>query len=444
MFRRLAVACLQQQPLKLSCATLLMLNAVFSPSVAKAQTNEEQAQILLKMQAEISKLKQTVESQDRKINELSNQAGAGAATKGSSAAQKINVDKSSAPVTLNVQDKTVPSKQSVTASAFNPAIGTIIDTAAEFKEGGQTDFQFRSAELSFSANVDPFTKGWAIFNGTEEEVEVEEAALQTTALPYNLKLTGGRFFADFGRLSKFHGHDLPFVNRPEALERFVGGEAQATGAELSWLAPLDQYLGLTFGAYEKIGEDNDRFDEEGDRGMDRFTYLGRAATFVELSDSNSLDIGTSYAYTPKVESEDDKSRTLAGVDLTYRYTPLNSASYRGIVWGTEWLYNDENFAHEDGDEQTFSSHGSSGLYSYLELKLSRQIIPGFLFDYAESLDGEGDSYRGYSPYLSFWLSEFQRLRFQYSYIDDGNESDNRFYVQWTGALGSHVHGFKDR
>src|SRR5204863_250324 len=35
------------------------------------------------------------------------------------------------------------------------------------------------------------------------------------------------------------------------------------------------------------------------------------------------------------------SRTLAGIDLTYRYSPLSQASYRGLVWGTELLYNQE-------------------------------------------------------------------------------------------------------
>ena len=64
-------------------------------------------------------------------------------------------------------------------------------------------------------------------------VEVEEAAIVTTSLPYNLTVKGGRFFADFGRLSKFHDHDLPFVNRPQVLDKFVGGESQADGVEAS-------------------------------------------------------------------------------------------------------------------------------------------------------------------------------------------------------------------
>jgi hypothetical protein len=43
-----------------------------------------------------------------------------------------------------------------------------------------------------------------------------------------------------------------------------------------------------------------------------------------------------------------------------------------------------------------------------------------------------------------WASEFQRLRFQYTYLDEPGQHDNQFFLQWTVILGSHVHSFKDR
>ena len=73
-------------------------------------------------------------------------------------------------------------------------------------------------------------RGYAIINGTQDGVEVEEAAIVTTSLPYNLGLKGGRFFADFGRLSKFHDHDLPFVNRPHVLDEYVGASRRPTAS----------------------------------------------------------------------------------------------------------------------------------------------------------------------------------------------------------------------
>ena len=55
----------------------------------------------------------------------------------------------------------------------------------------------------------------------------------------------------------------------------------------------------------------------------------------------------------------------------------------------------------------------------------------------------------YSPFLTWNLSEFNRLRFQYSYLDDKVREDkaergNQFFLQWTTVLGSHTHGFRNR
>jgi hypothetical protein len=117
-------------------------------------------------------------------------------------------------------------------SLFNPAIGLVIDTVGSYtRDGG--NFEFRSAELGLSATVDPFARAYAFINGTQDSVEVEEAAIVTTSLPYNFTVKGGRFFADFGRLAHFHDHELPFVNRPIVLDQYVDGESQADGVEVS-------------------------------------------------------------------------------------------------------------------------------------------------------------------------------------------------------------------
>jgi hypothetical protein len=348
---------------------------------------------------------------------------------------------------LSAASKTFPSQ-------FNPAIGLIIDTAFAYRQHEGNNFEFRSAELGLSASVDPFVRGYAIFNGTSDGFEVEEAALVTTSLPYNLTVKGGRFFADFGRLSKFHDHDLPFVNRPVALDRFIGGESRADGVEVSYLLPIEQYVTLTAGMYNKLGADNDRVDDTVPRDLGKFTYLGRAATFISLSDAHSVDVGVSYAYTPTVASEEKADRHLAGIDITYRYAPLSQAAYRGLVWGTEVLFNRENrpvggFPTDPTIPTVFERNNAWGLYSYLEARLSRRFYPGFLFDYAQALDpGVGDT-KAYSPYLTIWLSEFQRIRLQYTYRDQPGIPQvpahaNQFFLQWTAVLGSHVHGFRDR
>jgi len=348
-------------------------------------------------------------------------------------------------------------------SQFNPALALVIDTAFSYRDHDRANFDFRAAELDLSASIDPFARGYAILSGSPDGFSVEEAAIVTTSLPYNLTAKGGRFFADFGRLSKFHDHDLPFVNRPVVLDRFVGGESRGDGVEVSYLLPIEQYVTLTAGMYNKIGAENDRVDDTVPRGLGKFTYLGRAATFINVSDEHSIDVGVSYAYTPQVVIEQKAERHLAGIDITYRYVPLSQAGYRGLIWGTEVLFNSEkrsvasvppvenlppveseSASQEVSAPTGFRRRNAWGLYSYLEGRLTRRFYPGFLFDFAQDLDRAVGDTKAYSPYLTFWPSEFHRLRLQYTYLDSPGAHENQFFLQWTAILGSHVHGFRDR
>ena len=379
---------------------------------------------------------------------------------------------------LTAANKTFPSQ-------FNPAIGLIVDTVASYKGQQGGNFELRSAELGLSASVDPFARAWAIITGSTEGFELEEAAIATTSLPYNLSVQGGRFFADFGRLSKFHDHDLPFVNRPVVLDEYVGGESQADGVQGSWLVPIGQYLTLTGGMYNKIGADNERVSNLTSRQLSDFTYLGRAATFFSLTDANSVDLGLSFAGTPRVAEDLGEPRYLGGLDLTYRWIPLASSGYRGFIWGTEVLVNSENqpvggfpddtavtnearlataldapiaspgvsrtpyrlsaLAQQDATTPlVFQRKNAVGLYSYAEYRFSRQLFGGFLFDWTESIDpGVGDTF-AYSPYLTLWASEFQRFRLEYTRFEAPGDHENQFFLQWTVIIGSHVHSFRDR
>ncbi len=103
------------------------------------------------------------------------------------------------------------------ASILNPAIGLAIDSTFEHRPDNHADFSLRSVELGLSAEIDPYARAYTFITATDEGVEIEEAAVQTTSLPVNL--TAGRFFSDFGRLAQFHAHELPFVNTPLSLNQ---------------------------------------------------------------------------------------------------------------------------------------------------------------------------------------------------------------------------------
>ena len=427
------------------------------------------------MQGQLEKLQEQIKKQQQVIDKLSAgqqkaPATAAAPPPAATAADEERLKRQVTEQVLRRMQPALAAANKTFPSQFNPAIGLILDNVFSYSEKDRGNFEFRAAELGLSASVDPFARGYAIITGSPDGFDVEEAAIVTTSLPYNLTLKGGRFFADFGRLSKFHDHDLPFVNRPIALDRFIGGESQADGVELSYLVPLPQYLTLTAGAYNKLGAENDRVSNTAPRDFSQFTYLGRAATFLNLNDANSIDLGTSYAYTPEVKLDNGASRHLAGVDLTYRYIPLSQASYRGLIWGSEFLYNQEDrpvggfpaaepalslarglglppaapAVADPPASLVFKRRDAASFYSYLEARLSRRFHPGFLFDWVQDVDHVTGDTKGYSPYLTIWASEFQRFRLQYTRLDAPAGHDNQFFLQWTVILGSHVHGFRDR
>ena len=115
-------------------------------------------------------------------------------------------------------------------------------------------------ELNVAASVDPFARGYAVINASADPVTgeataaVEEAALQTTSLPWNLTLKAGRFFGEFGRLSYIHDHELPFVNRPLVLDQYIGGESRTDGVQVNCLLPIAHYVSLTAGVGDQFGD----------------------------------------------------------------------------------------------------------------------------------------------------------------------------------------------
>jgi hypothetical protein len=389
-------------------------------------------------------------SQDSAIEAVKRQLGEiqGQLKKALERIDQLEKERASDTAKVSEVQKSVRASQGA-ISALNPAIGMSIDATAEHRAKAGGDFNFRSAELGLAASVDPFARAYAFIGAKKDEVELEEATIVTTSLPWNLTARAGRLFADFGRLPKFHEHELPFVNFPLSVERIAGGESKSDGVELNYLFPTPFFLRATVGGYNKIGEENERIDDTKSRAWSRFTYLGRLHTYFDLTDSLGAELGSSLAYTPSIRLEGDNfggSRTLSGVDLTFRYQPLDRTLYQGFTLGGEIYGNSERV---ERPEELRKRRRAFGGYSYAELKLDRNWSTGFLFDYAPSVDSPGKKTYGYSPFLTWNLSEFNRLRFQYSFLDDKVREDkaergHQFFLQWTTVIGSHTHGFRTR
>ncbi|MGH7340567.1 MAG: hypothetical protein ACREKH_08775, partial [Candidatus Rokuibacteriota bacterium] len=339
-------------------------------------------------------------------------------------------------------------------NADSPAVSFVVDAQGRSDtEGEGAEYLLGSAELFISAPIDPFLRGYASINGTTEEgFDVEEAALVTTALPFDTTAKGGRFFADVGRLSHWHDEALPFVDRPPSIDRLIGGESGAEGAEVSWLVPLPFFAQITGGSYNSIGserrEEPDEFGTQPDRShASNLTWLARPLTYLDLTETASVELGGTFAWRP---AED--RRNLYGVDVTFRHEPGTSGFYQGTVLAGEWFWNDEDFVDValavdpvTGDPILGSgTFHREGAYAYVESFFGRRYSAGLRFDYSEAPFGDLDLMRTYSAFLTWKPSEFHRLRIQGDHIDLVSPTDNRVTVQWTAFMGSHVHGFQNR
>lgn len=189
--------------------------------------------------------------------------------------------------------------------------------------------------------------------------------------------------------------------------------------------------------------------------------MARAYTSLEPADDHTIDVGADSAWTPKrrmvedvtvtgsagpaVETAGNTGRTLTGVDLTYRWQPAAGGLYKGITWGTEVYRNDERRFNET-TRLPGARRVAYGGYSYLEGRVDRRWRPGAMVDLTEGLDSPRTRLtKTYLGYLTFNVTEFQRLRAQYSRRStQGRRVEDTVGLQWTAVLGHHVHGFRDR
>src|SRR5438874_11439472 len=180
----------------------------------------------------------------------------------------------------------------------------------------QRGFNARNTELAFDGAVDPYFEGFAnivfkLDNDNETEVEVEEAFMQTTSLPFNLQLKAGQFFAAFGRLNPTHPHTWDFADTPLVNGLFLGPDGlRGVGAQGSWTLPLPWYSQLIFASQNGRGSTGFSFRNPGDdgmffdrittdreaRGLQDFVWIPRFENSFNLSDTQTVLAGVSGAF----------------------------------------------------------------------------------------------------------------------------------------------------
>ncbi len=362
--------------------------------------------------------------------------------------------------------------------------GVALDFIGSYsRRADNANFIMRDAQLTLSCTVDDYARGYIVLNaGTElspaektdpfEEISlgIEEAAIETTALPFGLRVKAGQFFADVTRLGKNHGHDLPFTDRPRSLDLIAGGETKARGVELTWTPPIAHKLRITAGVVDNVGAEPAvtrrlYFLEEGDeefgsafasgerRAFDQLTVYGRAATVFEFGSQAQLHLGANYLH-----GRDDGVRTLASTDARFTWQPRWD-SFDLLELGGEYLW-----SCTEGrlaDEAASSTAHARGGYAYAQYRIGKHFQPGVRFDFVhpeafEEADSDSDGERDtiartrddiftYSAYVNWHFSKANRLRLQLNYVKGehdvtpGSDDDWQAFLQWTVLFGAHEH-----
>jgi hypothetical protein len=222
----------------------------------------------------------------------------------------------------------------------------------------QRGFNARNIELAFDGAVDPYFEGFAnivfkLNNDNQTEVEVEEAFLQTTSLPFNLQIKAGQFFSAFGRINPTHPHTWDFADAPIVHGRLLGPDGlRGVGAQISWIVPVPWYSQLILGVQNGRGGTGYSFRNPGDggmffdrrttdrelRGLQDFVWIPRWENSVDLSPTQVVLAGVSGAFGSNETGADSRTQ-IYGADFLYKWKSANAeGGFPFVKWQTEFMY----------------------------------------------------------------------------------------------------------
>lgn len=312
---------------------------------------------------------------------------------------------------------------------LNPEISITGDVAGFTTNQGPEDFDAREFELAFQSALDPYSMTkWILSFNPEEGVDIEEGYVGYTGLPGGLHLLAGKFRQNFGALNRWHLHALPQLDYPLAVQRYFGEEGLAqTGLSATWLLPRpwatanEVTLELTDGESDAFGGES----------FERLVGLAHLKNFWDVTPATYVEWGLSGIAGGNGTGGDSR---VYGTDLTFHWQPPDRAKTREITWRTELLRSERD--DPDGIRQK-----AWGGYSYVESLVAQNLYAGVRYDRVEDPFLPGNKIEGWFPNLTWWQSEFVRLRGEYGYVKEDltDGPERRFSLQIVWSAGPHKH-----
>ena len=288
------------------------------------------------------------------------------------------------------------------STSFNPAIsliGNFLAFAGSNAVDERPSMSLEESELGLQAVVDPYARADFFISYTDEEVAVEEGYLTFTALPWDLLVKVGRFKLAMGKVNTLHPHVWAWPDSPLIMANLLGGEEgwNGDGISIAKLIPLgDTFSELTLQA---VDGDGGPFAAPSRSDLAANAHF---RVFRDLTDSTNIDVGASCGFGHNGLT-DDTTTGVAGLDLTFRWKPLQQGNYRSLTVRGELLSSRRE--GEDGDTQD-----ALGWYLSGEWQLARRWFVGGRIEAAEHADDASISDTGAAAILSFYPSEFSQLR----------------------------------
>jgi len=334
----------------------------------------------------------------------------------------------------------------------------------------QRGFNARNAEIALDGAVDPYFEGFAnivlkLDNDNETEIELEEAFMQTTNLPFGLQLKGGQFFAAFGRLNATHPHTWDFADAPLASGRFLGPDGlRGVGAQISWTLPVSWYSQFILAGQNGRGGTGYSFRNPGDngifydrlttdremRGLQDFVFIPRFENSFDLSSEQTVLFGASGAFGPNETGAHSRTQIYGG-DFLYKWKSSHAeGGFPFVKWQTEAMY--RRFEAGQGVDQSFpvsETFHDWGMYSQVLWGFKKGWVAGLRGDYLHMTDSEftDDDTRQtrsrVSANITWYPTEFSKIRLQYNHdMLEENEflaarDEDSVFLQFEFILGAH-------
>jgi hypothetical protein len=225
---------------------------------------------------------------------------------------------------------------------------------------------------------------------------LEEAYLTTLSLPFRLQARIGKFRNTVGKTNRIHPHALSYIDTPLVYEHFFGGEGlNDQGISLNWLLPNPRFFQeATFEVTRGPAESESFALDEGGRLL----YTGHLTNFWDLSRDATLEVGLTGIYGA---NDLGHSTGIGGVDVTYKWKPLQFNTSRSLTLQTEVFLSRRRTGLETID--------GLGFYGLIGWQLARRWVVTGRFDHADLPDDPHWNQEAGSITLAWLLSEFQKI-----------------------------------